>query len=121
MAGSRKWFVYTSDSGTDYAINRDESNLEAINAGQQDYVEATAVNIAIPVNVKPRYCRFRSADGTVSRNIVALTPTIYNAIAVGSEITDGPSGKTLFLTEKVGERIRFPYAVDTNLTDGDAS
>lgn len=121
MAGSMKWFVYTTNSGTDFAIKRDESNLEALNAGTQDYVDATSVTFALPVNVKPRYCRFRSADGTVSRNIVCLTQTIFDAIAAGSDITDGPSGKTLFLTEKVGERVKTPFAVDTGLTDGDAT
>jgi len=121
MAGSMKWFVYTTNSGDDFAVLRDESNLELVNGGTQDYVDATSVEYALPSNVKTRYLRFRSADGTVSRNIVALTQTIFNAVAAGSDVTDAVSGKTLYLTEKVGERVRTPFAVDTGLTDGDAS
>jgi hypothetical protein len=121
MAGSLKWFVYTTNSGDDFALYRDESNLEAVNAGTQDYVDATTVQYALPRNVYPRYLRFRSADGLVSRNIVALTSTIYDAVAANSSITDAVSGKTLILSEKVGERIRYPKAVDTGLTDSDAT
>lgn len=121
MAGSLKWFVYTTDGGDDFAIFRDESNTEAINGGTQDYVDATTVQHAVPRNVTPRYLRMRSADGLVSRNIVGLTLTIYTAVAAGTSITDPVSGKTLVLSEKVGERIRYPKAPDTGLTDGDAS
>jgi len=121
MAGSLKWFVYTTDAGDDFAVFRDESNTEAINAGTQDYVDATTVQHAIPRNVTPRYVRMRSADGLVARNIIVLTTTIYNAIAAGSTVTDQVSGKTLVLSEKVGERIKYPKAPDTGLTDGDAS
>ena len=63
----------------------------------------------------------RSTDGYVSRRIVCLTPTIYNGIAAGSTITDAVSGKTLVLTQKVGETRRYPFAPDTGLTDSDAS
>lgn len=121
MAGSLKWFVYTTDAGDDYALYRDESNTEALNAGTQDYVDATTVQDAIPRNIKPRYCLMRSTDGYVSRRIVCLTPTIYNAIAAGTTVTDAVSGKSLVLTQKVGETRRYPFAPDTGLTDSDAS
>lgn len=121
MAGSMKWFVYTTDSGDDFAIFRDESNTEGINAGTQDYVTASTAQYALPRNVRARYIRMRSADGLVSRNIVALTTTIYNAILSDFNFVDGPSGKTLVVSEKVGERIRVPQAADTGLTDGDAT
>ena len=121
MAGSLKWFVYTDDAGTDWAIFRDESNTENVNAGTQDFPNNGTIINAVPKNLQPRYVRFRNAEGTVARNIVALTVTIYNALAAGSTITDQVSGETLLLTEKVGERRRIPIGPDTGLTDGDAT
>jgi hypothetical protein len=121
MAGSMKWFVYSTDAGDDFALWRDESNLEAVNSGTQDMPDSPTVTYALPRNVKPRYARFASADGLVSRNIVCLTPTIFDALAAGSSYTDPVSSKTLNLIAKVGESIRIPVGVDSGLTDGDAS
>lgn len=119
MAGSLKWFVYTTDAGDDFAIYRDESNLEAVNAGTQDYVAATPVTYALPNNVKPRTLTYANQAGTVRRNIIALTPTIFNGVARGSTITDAVSGQTLSFVRKNGENVRIPFAFDTGLTDGD--
>jgi len=121
MAGSRKWFVYTTDLGTDFAIEKDESNTEAVNGGTQDMPDTPPVDYAIPVNLKPRYARFTSADGTVSRSVVCLTETIFEGLGPGSTFTDATSGKVVILTLKVGERVRIPKGVDTGLTDGDAT
>lgn len=121
MAGSLKWFVYTTDPGDDFAIYRDESNTEAVNAGTQDQPDTPTVTYALPRNVVPRYARFVSADGLVSRNVICLTQTIFDALAAGSTFTDPVSTKVLELSLKVGERIRIPKGKDTGLTDGDAS
>jgi hypothetical protein len=121
MAGSMKWFVYTTDAGDDFALWRDESNLEVVNAGTQDMPDTPTVTYSLPRNVKPRLARFASADGLVTRNIVCLTSTIFDGLGAGSSYTDPVSTKTLTLTAKVGESIRLPVGVDSGLTDGDAS
>jgi hypothetical protein len=121
VAGSNKWFVYTADDGSDFALFRDESNMEAVNGGTQDYVPATAVVYALPRNVTPRRCNFSNSAGTVRRSVVALTQAIYNGILPNATLTDVVSGETLTLSSKDGERIKLPKAADTGLTDGDAT
>lgn len=121
MAGSQKWFVYTTNGGQDFALFRDESNLEHVNAGTQDFPNDGSVIYALPRNVQPRYCRYRNTANTVSRNIVALTLTIFNGVAAGDSFTDPVSGQVLILAEKVGERIRVPIGQDTGINDGDAT
>ena len=54
MAGSIKWFVYTTDSGQDFALKADESNLEAVNGSVQDMPGTATTTFALPRNVKPR-------------------------------------------------------------------
>lgn len=118
MAGSMKWFVYTTDAGQTYAIYRDESNLELVNTGG-DYGTGSTETDALPRNITPRYARYRSTDGTVSRNIVALTTAALTAAP--ATITDAVSGLTLNLQGRNGERKRLPIAADTGLTDSDAT
>lgn len=121
MAGSRKWFVYTSDLGQDYAINLDESNTEAVNAGTQDFPNNGTIQAALPSNIKARYLRFRSTDGRTVRKCVALTPTIFGSVGPGSTIANPNGGGDLILSAKVGEKITVPIGPDTGLDDGDAT
>jgi hypothetical protein len=121
MAGSLKWFIYTTDNGQDFALWADESNLEVVNGGTQDFPNNGTVLYALPRNVKPRKIRFRNAAGTVQRNIVALTPTIFAGVSGTSSYTDPVSGETLIIAGKVGEAIRVPIGIDTGLIDGDAT
>lgn len=121
MAGSIKWFIYTTDDGDDFAVKLDESNTEQINAGTQDYVAGAGVNYALPRNVKPRNLVYESTDGAVRRRLVALTPTIFNGVAAGNSYTDPVSGVVVNLVQKNGERISLPRADDTGLQDGDPS
>jgi hypothetical protein len=121
MAGSKKWLVYTSDLGTDFAINLDESNTEAVNGSTQDFVEGLAVVNSVPRNIKPRELFYSNAARTRVIRCVALTQTIYNGVVTGGvpTIPDPLSGGTLSLVRANGERIRLPFALDTGLTDGD--
>lgn len=122
MAGSLKWFLYTADSGTQYAVYRDESNLEAVNGAVGDYPDTGGtVTAGLPNNLKPRYASYVSATNTVRRNVICLTAAIFNALAPGATITDQTSGLTLTLVSKTGEKSRLPRGQDTGLTDGDAT
>lgn len=123
MAGSIKYFVYTADAGGDWAVKRDESNTEAVNAGIQDMPDANGVaQFELPRNIKPRYARYSNVNNTVSRKIIILTPTIAAGLASGvPTIADSVSGQTLTLREVVGERKVNPMGIDTGLNDGDAS
>jgi hypothetical protein len=127
MAGSIKWFEYTTDNSTVFAIQLDESNVEALvaaageAAGEADYTSSSTVIFGLPRNVKPRTVSFANSANTVRREIVAPTLAIYNGVAGGATITDAVSGLTLTFVSKKGERISVPRADDTGLNDTDAT
>ena len=122
MAGSRKWFVYTTDSGTDYGIQLDESNTEAVNGGTQDYAAGVAIPFALPRNIKPRRVYYTNSTRTRTISCVALTSTIYTGLINGGvpTITDPIAGTgNLGFVRATGEQITLPQPLDTGLTDGD--
>ena len=124
MAGSKKWFVYTTDFGDDFALLADESNVEAVNGGTQDYVSGLTIQYSVPGNIQPRAAVYANADGTRTIRCYALTPTIYAGIPANAPtITDPIAGTgTLSLIRLEPERIKLmPMAGDTGLTDGDAT
>lgn len=123
MSGSIKYFVYTDDRGNDWAMRKDESNTEAVNAGTQDFPNTgSGVTDELPRNIKPRYLRYVSDDRLVARNVVALTPAIFAGAAVGvPSFVDAQSGKTVVLSSQEGEKRRLPFGADTGLQDGDAT
>lgn len=125
MAGSIKWFVYTTDTGVDYAIKLDESNTEAVNGSTQDFVTGLAIRDALPRNIKPREISYTNTERTRRIRCVALTPTIYSGAINGGvpTIPDPIAGgaATLGLIGAKGEQIRLPVPFDTGLNDGDAS
>lgn len=123
MAGSIKWFIYTTDNGQDFAIEADESNVEAFAAGTQDYPDTGTPPIyAVPRNVVPRSATFVSPDGRRTIKVPVITPTIYNAINGTSTMPDPitPANPDLKLSFKTPEKIRLPKGEDTGLNDGDA-
>lgn len=123
MAGSIKWFVYTTDAGDDYAIRLDESNTEAVNGGTQDFVTGLATKDALPRNIKPRVIFYTNQARTRTIRCVALTQTIYNG-AIGGGVATIPDpiaggSVTLGLIRAKGEQITLPVPLDSGLTDGD--
>jgi len=124
MAGSNKWFVYTTDDGTDFALFADESNTEEVNGATQDYVAGVAIKYNLPRNVKPRVAYYASADGNRVIKCICLTQAVYSGILANKSSINDPitSGGTLGLIRIRPEIItRLPFAADTGLTDGDAS
>lgn len=116
MAGSLKYFKYTTDGGTDFAVLRDESNTE-LAGGAVDVTGGTSNLNVLPRNIKARYGRYVSADGLVVRNCVLCTATSTPT----TPIVDPVSGLSLNLKAYVGERVTYVTGVDTALTDGDDS
>lgn len=117
MAGSRKWFRYTTSfDGTTFAISLDESNTELAGAGL-DFVAPAGLPYALPVNIEPRKARYVSADTNVVRNCVLCDP----AATPADSFTDPVSGQLLTLAAIIAEKIILPFAIDTGLIDGDAT
>lgn len=116
MVGSRKFFTYTTDAGDSFALSADESNVELAGGGI-DLTGGASLLYELPRNVKPRYARYRSADGLVIRKAYLCT---VGAVPT-TPITDPSSGLSLDLSAIVAEQVTFPTGVDTGLIDGDAS
>lgn len=123
MAGSIKWFVYTTDGGVDYSIKLDESNTEAVNGGTQDYVTGLNISPSVPRNIKPRRVFYTNPARTRTISAVCLTQAIYNGVVAGNvpTIPDPIAGgtATLGLIRARGEQIQLPVPLDTALNDGD--
>ena len=126
MAGSRKWFVYASDLGEDYAIQLDESNTEAVMGGTDgDYTDTSGIQAALPRNIRPRAVFYGNANRTRVIKCTVFSAARYQDIVGGDEaqtITDPiTTSETLTLIRAVGESITIPFPFDTGLTDGDAT
>lgn len=123
MAGSIKWFKYTTSGGTAYGIRMDESNGEAV--GNTDVVDADLPLQELPKGIKPRYVLYRSADGLTTRKIpvtannVDLT-ALPATITVASPIV-AAAGIVLNRQSFVGEIQRPVISIDTAQTDGDVT
>lgn len=123
MAGSIKFFKYTTNGGINYAIKMDESNGEAI--GNTDLVDADLPITELPKGIIARYVLYRSADGLTTRRIpvtannVDLT-ALPATITVASPIV-AAAGIVLLRQSLVGEIQKPVIAVDTAQLDGDAT
>jgi hypothetical protein len=123
MTGSRKWFVYTTDAGEDFALQLDESNTEAVNGETQDYADGTNIPNALPRNIKARYVEYTDTLRRQKVKCIALTQAIYQGLINGDVASiDNPNGGgQLNFIAAVGEARRLPFSVDTGLIDGDAT
>jgi hypothetical protein len=122
MAGSKKWFEYTTDTSDIFAISLDESNTEAVNGAEGDYDGDSTAIYALPRNVSPRYAVYANSDRTRVIRCCVLTQAAFNTVQTNTPtITDPIAGTgNLSLIRKEPERIRLlPIAEDTGLTDGD--
>jgi len=124
MAGSKRWFRYTTDLGQTFAINLDESNTEAVNGAAADVPAAAARPVYNrPAGLKPRRFVYTNASGTRSLTVTVLTPAIYAANPpVPASIVDTlpeASGNLIF-ERRIPETTRGIRWGDTGLTGGDA-
>jgi hypothetical protein len=123
MAGSKRWFNYVLDDGTNVAILADESNVEAINgtAASVPAVGSRPTRLA-PKGTKLRFVQYTSTDGNRKIRVPCLTQTIYGAIpAANATLADPISVGTLNFDYKRAEVSRAPkFGSDSGLNDGDS-
>lgn len=120
MAGSLKYFKYTTSGGTEYAIKMDESNGVAV--GNTDVVAADLPLIELPRSIKPRYALYRSADGLTSRKIPVTANNVDLAALPASFVVATPivggTDITVVRQSLIGEVQRSVGNLDTAQTDG---
>jgi hypothetical protein len=114
-SGSKKWQLYTADSGVQYAVNIDEGNGEAL--GFADFAAGTTGVQTLPRGIRMRYVNARNAEGRTRRFWVG-TPTQTNFLNGGTFTIDEVEWT---VTAPRGEVRTLPYAIDTGEDDGDAT
>lgn len=123
MAGSKRWFVYVMDDGTEVGILADESNVETVNGGAAASPSAgTGPTRQLPKGTKVRTVSYSNSAGTRTIRIPVLNQTIYSGIPANlATITDPIAGTgNLTFLRKRPEIVKPPvWAVDTGLDDGD--
>lgn len=119
MSGSNKWFTYTSDNGSNWALKGDESNIEGVMGGVNSGAPAGTL-FKTPKNMTERYAVYGNQEGTRQIRVPVLTQTVYNALSPGDTIPDSNGSGTLAFVRKRPELIRdTPTVFDTGLNDGD--
>lgn len=120
MAGSIKWFPYTDDFGSVYALLADESNVEACN-GALDYTGTPVLVDAVPRNVNVRAAYYGTTDGLRTIKVPILTPALYAGLNTATPTIQDPitPALTLVLQRIRPETRRLPIPNDTGLQDGD--
>ena len=120
MVGSRRFFLYITDGGEEYAIERDESLTEAINP-TEDIVPVPAGTPGKDVLLEPRRMRYNSQNGQQSVDITLLNNTegAYNQVPATVTVNRSGTNVVYYLTSYIGERRRFVPGIDTLQTDTD--
>ena len=127
MAGSRKWMIYVADDGTEYAVQIDESNAEAL--GFQDITADNVTTLPLPKGYKMRSVSVQDPVSGARRELPVGTAvasvTIAAAVGILLPLLNASglaTALTLFNTLYTsGERVARPRAFDTGLLDGDAT
>lgn len=122
MAGSLKWFIYEDDAGETSAIKLDESNTEAVNGTNSDFLPSTNITVGVPKNISVREVFYSDPLRKRTIRCVPLNRTVYEGILNGDVPTIADPitlGVTLTLIRANGERRSIPFGLDTGLDDGD--
>lgn len=130
MAGSRRPFVYTSDSGEQFLVQLDETIYEEQQLGFKSTLQGgSASGVIIRGNpIKMRYINcYRQQEGvTVRARFFVGDPTedIYKnggALVFGQEATANAPEKGIpwLVSSSIGEKRKFIGLIDTGKTEGD--
>lgn len=120
MTGSRRWFGYKSDDGTDYALELDESLAESTALGFTDV--ASGAQPIYANGLRPIRCRYLNVfkvvdDITQRRRFIVGTLAAFNTLKGAGSVT--VDGSLWSITSAKGENTKIVPATDSALLDGD--
>lgn len=125
MAGSRDWFIYTSDTGQRFVVNLDESNAEAAGFPHFQLNNVAEQLPTLPANMDMRFVyAYNTATPDIRRRfyvptLAALT-TFLQTRQIGAQTYPGTAPTPWTISTYRGERRRkLPVVLDTGLNDGD--
>lgn len=134
MAGSRKKFQYTNDSGVLYQLKLDESNAEGTIGGVVMFLPRSAQLPDIPRGTKPRYVNaFLASNPVIKRKfyignplavVQAVNGAVLSAVVYPNATDTAGTTANWTITSYRGEGSTPPEPVnttsgDSGLTDGD--
>ena len=126
MAGSLKYFIYTTDTNVEFGILMDEDWGEVV--GNADLPATAAASLyGMPKNLKPRKAVYRNTTGTRTFQIAVTDPAATTLTLPAAIVIDSTTGEEseevgdniLNLYSLIGERFRAIIGLDTGLIDGD--
>lgn len=119
--GSRRWFQYTADNGTEYAVELDESIYETaalgfgVLAGQRDVILSTSTR---PVSM--RYLNLVRVDGdNMTERAKVFVGTTAAFAALQGTGTIAIDGEAWGISSVRGESRKLVPQTDTEKLDGD--
>lgn len=118
--GSRRFFMYTADNGSEYAVDLDESIYETADLGfqqlpgQRDVLAATST---YPLKMRYINCSRVENNVTIRNRFFVGTNAAFIALQdTGSVTVDGTEWN---ISLPIGERRKLVPATDTGQQDGD--
>lgn len=116
MAGSRAWYVYSSDDGNQYAVELDEDAATINTAGFTVYSGQVVLPL-MPKGMKMRYVNAIQSTGAGAgfRSRRIFCGTTESALFSGTAATVTVNGMNYVVSSTRGERQRKPKAAPTGL------
>lgn len=127
MAGSRRFFGYTTDDGVVLAVDQDESNAESAALGFSSVPGAVAERPELrykstsdfPIQLRYILAERTDADGRTVKRKFHVGSTGSGTVWQPQVVVATISGQTWTITAKVGEVRHYIAFADTGLIDGD--
>lgn len=125
MAGSKRKFLYTSDDGNQYAIDRDESNVETLNASseQEDGIPPAGTP-SLPQGYETRQALlYQVSDPRIKRSVTILSQDVFGSLDASTNFSlqvVGATNQNFRISSLIGERRTGLTRIDTAQNDGDS-
>lgn len=124
MAGSNRKFKYVSDDGNEYAIFRDESNTETLNADFEDVGTIPDNTVgSLKDFYETRYALLQQVSNpNIKRKVTILSPDIFASLDGGTDFSlavIGAASQNFRITSLIGERRLRLFSGDSGQNDGD--